>query len=308
MQRLIYLFCLLVVLFFSSCDVMKYVTVSVDYTPKQVFRPDSTKIVLISYFDIRTFKNITNRKAESIKAGALGSLKYAYRQLAQLPNVKVTLLFDSVYFTPIQDSIKKLADKYHSDYVLALSDFVPNIDMTGSDNETVYYSSSVNLAYILYEKNGEFSKTLNGFMNEPKFQQPNVGLIGNLIFQPTVGGNKNSIIATAEKATQNALQDYLPYSIVNQRPLFNDDIFQPAVMQIISKNYSQADTLLRPYLKSDNNTIAGKAAYNLAVVQESEGDIDRAIKTVNISLERLKGQYPLLQYPNSLLVGLQQER
>lgn len=308
MRCIIFLYCLFFILVLSGCDVMKYVTVSVDYTPKQVFRPDSTKIVLINQFDIRTLKNITNRKAESIKAGALGSLKYAYKQLTQLPNVKVTYLVDSVYFTTNTDSIKTLAEKYHADYVLALVDFKPNIDMTGSDNDNVYYSSSVNLSFLLYEKNGLFTKTLNGFMNEPKFQQPNVGLIGNLIFQPTVGGNKNSIIATAEKATQNALQDYLPYSIVNQRPLFNDEVFQPAVMQIMAKNYSKADTLLRPFLKSENNTLAGKGAYNLAVVQESEGDIDRAIKTVNISLEKLKGQYPFLQYPNSLLEGLMQER
>jgi len=270
---------------------MKITTVNVEYTPKLTFKPGLTTILLVNQFDMAVIKRGTQRKKDAIKEGAIGSLRYAQNQLRQLPNTKVINITDSVDFKVNADSVKTLAAKYHADYILALTNFYADIDMAEMNSSTVSYNRSARVSFSLYEANGLFSKKLDGNINEAHSDQPNMGLLATLIFTPTVGGNKQAIITVAEHATQIALQDYLPYTITNQRPVFNDDVFVPSVTELFAHNYDKADTLLQPLTKNADPVIAGKASYNLAVVYEAEGDIAAAITTVQAGIAKYKNTY-----------------
>ncbi|TWI98891.1 hypothetical protein JN11_03080 [Mucilaginibacter frigoritolerans] len=278
-------------LLLSGCEVTQYVSIPLEYSPKKLFKPGTVTVLLINQYDLSVAKNYTKRKLAAIQAGAYSSLKYAETQLKQLPNTKTISLVDSTQFAANTDSIKLLAAKYHADYVLALNKFTASVDLDNIDNSTAYYNSSVQVEFILYEGDGVHFKKLNGQAIEAQPETPYMGLLGSLVVHPTVGGSKATINIAAQNATQNALQDYLPNRIVNQRPLYNDEIFGPAIKEILASNFDKADTLLKPFLKDVNTQIVSRAAYNLAVVYEGEGDVDLAIYMANLSLKNAKNDY-----------------
>jgi hypothetical protein len=284
------------ILFLGGCDVEQYVNVPVSYTPKLVFNPGTTSILLINQFEINKTKINNDKKLGVIKAGAFTAIKYAEAQLKELPNVKVTSLVDSAAFALNTDSIKFLASKYHVNYVLALKNFNADIVLGTIEGSQAYYNTNVEVNFVLYgvEGNTILAKKLNGKTSDPQVGGEFPGLLGSIIIHPTVRGSKSSINISAQNATQYALQDYLPYSIAHNRPLYNDKIFQPAIKEILAGNFEKADTLLTPFLKNSNALIVCKAAYNLAVVYEAEGDVVLAINLAQQSMDKYRNEYAMV--------------
>jgi tetratricopeptide (TPR) repeat protein len=118
-----------------------------------------------------------------------------------------------------------------------------------------------------------------------------MGLIASLIIHPTVGGNQGSIVTAAENATQTAIQDYLPYTINHSRPLYNDAVLRPAVKEILAGRFDKAYELLKPIVDGKDARMASKAAYNLAVVYEAQGDFDVAIDMAQLSIDKNQNGY-----------------
>lgn len=280
---------------------MKYLTVPVDYNPKLAFKPDTATIVIVNQTDLNA-RGFTGKKLKSLKAGAFTATKYAGIQLGQLPHVRIINLVDSALFNTNADSIKTLATKYHSDYILALTNFGADIDISAMDNASVYYSSKVAVDFTLYIGENGLSKKLEGISNAPQPQNLYLGFMASLIIRPTVGNSKGSIISSAEQATQIALQDYLPYTETYVRPVYNTKPLQPAVAEIFASHFDKAYNLLEPLTKSADAVLASKAAYNLAVVYEAQGDMDIAIEMAQLSLDKNKNDFAA-----SLLTQLKQE-
>lgn len=267
----------IVLFFLASCQVPLYVAVPVEYTPRAYFKKDTTTIAIINQFDADALKISNKKKLAAIKAGAYTATKSAGMQLSQLQHVKTINLVDSSDFKPNTDSVKLIAQKNKADYVLVLKNFSAGIGISDINNTTTSYDTNVSVNFLLYESNGVYYKKLNGVANDPKSDEPYMGLLAAIVFQPTVGRNKVAINGSAEHAVQDALQDYFPYTISHNRPLYNDDFLMPAVKEILAQNFNKADSLLQPFLQDNVKQRASKAAYNLAVVYEAEGDIDAAL-------------------------------
>jgi len=269
---------LIIALFFLvSCETPLYVSVPVEYTPRAYFSKDTTTIAIINQFDADALKIGNKKKLAAIKAGAYTAIKSAGMQLSQLQHVKTINLADSADFKPSTDSVKLIAEKYKANYVLVLKNFNAGIGISDINNYTTSYDTNVGVNFLLYESNGIYYKKLNGVANDPKSDEPYMGLLAAIVLQPTVGRNKVAVNQSAEHAVQNALQDYFPYTISHNRPLYNDDFLMPAVKEILAQNFDKADGLLQPFLQDKDKHHASKGAYNLAVVYEAEGDIDAAM-------------------------------
>lgn len=290
-MKLLKFSCIILILFFSACTAPLYVAVPVDYTAKLNFRPDSTTIVLINQFDINQAKITNKKKLDVIKSGAVAAINSAAMQLGQLQHVKVINLVDSAAFAVNPDSVKLIAVKNNANYVLALKSFTADIGLSEISNYTTYYNTNTAVNFVLYESNGIYHRDLKGTAVDAQSEQPYFGLLPTLLIHPTVKGNKQSIKTSAEHATENALQDYFPYTITHNRPLYNDAIFLPAIKEIQAGNLNKADSLLTPFLQDKNPQIASKAAYNLAVVYESEGDIDSALDLAQQSSDKYGNEF-----------------
>jgi len=268
----------------------KYLTFPLDYSAKLSFKPDSTTILLINRYSPDN-KRFTGRKLRTLKSGAFTAIKYAETVLVRLPHVKVITLVDSATFSINTDPVKVLASKYHSDYVLVLTDYDANIFLDGVQNPNAYYNSVVAINFTLFEGNGIYYKKLNGTTSMAQSIRPYFGLLASLVIHPTVGGNRDSINSATKNAVFNALLDYLPHTVSYKRPLYNNASLKPSVTEILAGNFDKAHNLSEPLLRDRDRVTASKAAYNLAVVYEAQGDIDLAINMAQLSLDKYKNGY-----------------
>ena len=293
--------CAALFVFISSHAVLaQSVDVTVDYTAKFFLKPDTNTVVLINQFNADQLKG--NKKTVSVlKSAAYTTISYAGFAFRQLPHTRIINLVDSVSFPTNTDSVKQIAAKYHANYVLALKNFTAKISLSDGGVETLYSTSST-AEFMLYEDNGIFFRKLNGKAEDPLEQHVDAGLLASLIFQPGIKGNKDAINATAEHAAENALQDFFPYNITHTRPLFNDKFLRPINEEIIAGNFDKADSLLQPYLQDMDVKIAAKAAYTLAVVYESENNLEAATDLATESNEKYKNSYAI-----AMLADLKEE-
>lgn len=280
----------------TSCTVVQYVNVPVNYGPKIFFNPDTTHILVINRYDVDSTKFKSRRKLTAFKAAAYSAVKCAATQVGFLKGVRVSNLVDSLNFVPNTDSIKLLAAKYKARYVLSLDHFTAGIALESVANydggQTAYYNTNVKVGFTLYESNGIYFKKLEGEATEPQSDGEYPGLLASLFVHPTVGGNSSSLNNAACNAALDALKDYLPYTIANNRPLFTDgDDLKNSATFILAGKFDEAFKILNPLIDGKNPSTASKAAYNLAVVYEAQGDIDEAEDLAKLSNQKQQNDY-----------------
>ncbi len=288
--KLIFIASVLISLLSSCYTQQQFVTIPVSYTPKLSFAPQST-ILLINKYDNSKMNAKEVKKIPVLNAGAYTAIKYAEKQLRELPNVKVISAIDSVHFVADTDSVKSLAAKYKANYILVLKDFKADVVADTDPNTPPGYNTVAEVSFMLYQPDGIYFKKLNGKGFVPLNYGIEPGSFASLFARPSVKGSKISIVPASQFAAQDALQDYLPYEFSHNRPLFDDAVFQPAIKEILASNFEKADTLLKPFLESKDPLIVCKAAYNLAVVYEGEGDIGLAIDMAKLSLTKVSNTY-----------------
>ncbi|WP_419699569.1 DUF6340 family protein [Mucilaginibacter sp. NFX135] len=277
-MKLFKLICILFIAGLTSCNVVQYATVPVSYAPKLVFRTDTARILVVNKLTFDSTR-INKRKIIALKAAAYSAIKGAEKELKLLPGVKVSNLIDSVTFSANKDSVKHLAAKYKANYVLTLDSFnaglvLDNVQYDGNA-QIAYYSTKANVAFTLYESNGIFFKKLKGVATEPQD-----------------GRYGYSIDGAARNAALDALKDYLPYTITNYRPLYNqNDLLASSVKQILAGRFDLAFKILNPLIDGADAKLASRAAYNLAVVYEAQGDIDEALALAKLSNQKQQNNY-----------------
>ncbi|SEO50203.1 hypothetical protein SAMN05192574_108317 [Mucilaginibacter gossypiicola] len=268
--------------FLAACSVPQYVNVPVDYAPKLNFSRARTTIVVINHYMPDSTRNRGKRVLATFKAAAYTAINNAAIQLHALPGVKVVQLVDSVNFTANADSVKFLAKKYKAAYVLAFEDFKGETKWK-QDNyngvPSVYRATVINTSFTLYEANGIYSKKLNG---EAEIYDTNPYASASSLL--THGG---PLFDAMRNSALDALKDYLPYTDYHDRPLYaNGDQLSSSVELIKAGKFDQAFKVLNPLIDGPDLKLASRAAYNLAVVYEAQGDIDAALDVAKISNQK----------------------
>ncbi len=267
-------------------------TFSLDFQPKYSFKTDTNTLLIINQVDINKKKG-NAKNLEVMRAGAFTAIKFAGEQLDALPHVRIINLVDSVSFNISADSIKHLAAKYHADYTLALTDYTTDVFMEGDYGTQPNYYTYVNLKFTLFEGNGTFYKKLNGAATLAQSRKPNESVLASLFVHPTLVKNKDSVNVASKTAALVALRDYVAHSETVKRPLYNDDELKPMVDEIFAGNFDKADTLSRPIINGKDLIMASKAAYNMAVVCEAQGDFEEAIILARKSAAKYKNAFAL---------------
>lgn len=283
-------FFILIIAVLSSCSVPQYVTVPVNYGPKTGFNRDSTTIVVVSHYKPDSTKIRDFRRISILNKLAVTSTQMATNQLKYLKGIHVINLVDTVTNKMSTDSVKFLADAHKANYVLVLNDITAGIypETTYYNGmASTYYTTKMKVSLSLYESNGVYSKKLVG-MAEVSQDQGSVSFFG----RPSYRSSIPAMTEATQEATLDALKDYLPFSISNERPLYADnEALATSVGQLKIGKFDMAFKILNPLIDGADTKLAGKAAYNLAVVYEAQGDIDEALKTAKLSNQK---------YPNDL--------
>lgn len=287
-------FLILIVVFFTSCSIPQYVTVPVNYGPKMGFRRDSTTIVVVNRYQPDSVKIRDYRRINALKKMAVVSLQEAANQLKYLKGVHIINLVDSVNYQVNTDSVKYLATAHKADYVLVLRDISAGIyPATAYYNgvPSTYYTTKLKTSLTLFESNGIYFKKLVGMAEVPQ-DESYAGGFSSLFNKPSYRSSVPALTAATRDATLDALKDYLPFSISNERPLYADGgALESSVTQIKAGKFDQAFKILNPLIDGADAKLASKAAYNLAVVYEAQGDIEEALKTAKLSNEKHPNDY-----------------
>ena len=281
----------------TTCVAAQSVDVSVNYAAKYFLKPDTNTVVVINQFNTAQLSG--NKKTVAVlKEAVYAAISHAAFQLGALPHTKIVNIVDSVGLTTNADSIKLIAAKYHANYVLALKNFSAKITLAELGSYETTYNSIATTDFMLYEDNGIFYRKLSGKAEDAMEQTVNAGIIASLIFQPTVKGHKNEMKAVAQHAAENALQDFFPFYITHNRPLFDDKFLRPINQEIIAGNFDKADSLLQPFLVDPDAKIASRAAYTLAIIYESENNLEDATDMAEESNSKNKNSYATAMLAN----------
>jgi len=270
----------------ASCSIDYVITVPVNYGPKVELGHDTTQVVVVNRFTVDSAVNKNKRKRAVLKGAAYSAVAMATRQFNTLPRIKATTLTDSVNMVADTTPVKKLAEKYSANYVLTLDSLGADIPMELVDTMEVY-TTVVNVKFTLYESNGNYFKILRGQAKDFHSESRYYGILAALLVHPTVKGNGAAISQSAGNAAIDAIKDYLPSTLTNQRQLYADnDSMKAAINHMIAKRYNEAFKILNPLIDGPDLKLASHAAYNLAVLYEAQGDIEEALKTAKLSNEK----------------------
>ena len=285
-----------VVLIISSCSVDQYVSISTNHPATSAFNADSTVIAVVNGFDFGQLNLHNKKKLSVIKGGAYASINYAETLLQRLHGVKtIDLAHDSDYVALDSASLRTLAAKYRADYILALTTFNAGFNSTnyqttstqhGHDKKTVDYTMNVTTNYTLYDRNGNIYKPLNSSVSDYNSTSEVSSFWLADVFGPGVKGNSTKVDSSVIHATQAALQSFFAYTSTINRPIYADKDLKEAADEITNRNFKKADSLLQPLLDNEDAKLAAKAAYNLAVMYEAQGDKNKARDMAQLSLDK----------------------
>ena len=269
-----------------------YLTVPVYYAPKNSLGKDSVTVVLINQTNINDTKTNDKKRLNALRGAAYSSIKSAEIQLKQLPHTRVVNLVDSTGFQTNSDSVKLIAAKYNAQHVLALKSFTADITLSDVQSSTPYFNTDVRADFKLYESNGVFYQKLRGTANDliPDVKYK-YGFYAALYIHPPIEQHKAYIDSSAQKATVDALKNYLFSSISHDRPLYDNHFLMDGVKKMYAGKMDEAIAFFTPLLQHKNTKKASKAAYDLAIAYESKGDIESAEKMVQLSITKFSNAY-----------------
>ena len=266
----------------------RFFNFTLNYQPQLVFAADTTVIVLTNRFDIGKFKIKNTKKLVAMRKSAYASIDGAANRLYSLGKVKVINLADSATMAVDTSSTRFLTSRFHADYVLTLDNFTVSVDlMPGEDHTNNYMLARATLSFTMFDRSNKALKKVQA-TGDATHGSNYVGLMTSLLSNPTLHGNQQLVETAAANAAANALREYLPHTVTHQRLVYDQKELDPAVRLMLTGHYYQACELLKPLLDNENIKLASKAAYDLAVVYEAEGNIDDAMDMARQSLAKKK--------------------
>lgn len=287
----------------SSCSV-KYVHYTISTPPRIDVSQSALTILLVNRFDPNRLEFKKDKKTRIFKEASLEMLKHVEEEFRSYPNLRVIAAYDSVTMandirTIIDSSvlsteqIRRLTERYHADYILSLEQYsagfnqdnverVKNAD--GSTSKTAYYSVYANSTWAWYNIASNTFDELKGNASQPHSDRAVVS--GLLAFGPAIVSNEREIKQVTSVAVRNMLVNYRGEERQATREVYSGKALKGPANDIISGNYETARSSLQVLAKAEDDDLASKALYNLAVLSEIQGNAEAADDFAKLSLAR----------------------
>jgi hypothetical protein len=176
------------------------------------------------------------------------------------------------------DSIRIICREANANLVLALEAFSTYFDQAieveeyddGSKSRTAYFTLVVKAGFTLYNNAG--SRVDRSMITESEMYLSRPALTGIYAIPPSLVKASGEINKLAMAAGKDYVNRFYPSSETVTRKLKTGKEFTEAVTLCKYGNWPEAIKALMPLTESTNPKISGKAAYNLSVVYEAEGN------------------------------------
>jgi hypothetical protein len=277
---------LAVVLLVISTSCSTYIYFERALPPEIVPSEKKNTIAFLNVFDY-TKLTYTNENKIEVNIAGINKVEEGLEQaFAENPDFKF-LVFDtlvegraSASFANdiIPDSVSIICREAKANLVLALEAFSTYFDQVieveeyddGSKSRTAYFTLIVKAGFTLYNATGV--RVDRNMITESEMYLSRPALTGIYAIPPSLVKASGEINKLALAAGKDYVGRFYPSSEKVSRKLKTGKEFTDAVAFCRFGNWPEAVKALMPLTESTNPKISGKAAYNLSVVYEAEGN------------------------------------
>jgi hypothetical protein len=287
---------LVLLLILTSCST--YVYFERTLPPEIVSAEKKNTIAFLNLFDY-TKLTYTNENKIEVNISGINKVEEGLEQaFAGDPDFEF-LVFDTLvkgrasagFINDISpDSVRIICREAKASLVLALEAFSTYFDQVieveeyddGSKSRTAYFTLVVKAGFTLYNATGV--RVDRSMITESEMYLSRPALTGIYAIPPSLVKASGEINKLAMAAGKDYVGRFYPSSETVSRKLKTGKEFTDAVAFCKYSNWPEAIRALMPLTESTNPNISRKAAYNLSVVYEAEGNASMSEYWLNRSL------------------------
>lgn len=301
---------LLFLILFSACSATNNLTLSVTEPAPVYINKNSTKIGIINrsipdkkYQVIDAIDKVLSLEGKELdKKGSLAAIDALKSQLQKNNYIDKTIVIDSVDFKKYGmdqfaneipwDILKKIAVKNDIQVIFELSFYDTDANVSYKTN-TVTTTNILGIKVPMIEHEATINtlvKTgwriydvVDEKVSDQYFDTKTVTVVGKglnpLQAYETVVGRKAAVLNISNKIGQNYAYRILPYMIRVSRDYFvkGTNNFEIGKRNAIAGNWDEAAKFWLQETTNSDPKIAGRAFYNMAISNEINGDLEKAL-------------------------------
>ncbi|MBL6447546.1 hypothetical protein JMN32_14605 [Fulvivirga sp. 29W222] len=279
-MRLIFAF-LFISYLFTACST--FVPVKRTLPPDIKLSTQKGKFLFISRFSadslpfsndnkIEVFRIGYNSFIEGLSAGFDSSRRYNLTPLDGMVE-KTAVTEPGLPLDKVQ--VNNICQGQQVNYLLALDAYNLYFDQEvevvkqedGTKERTAYYDLVAESFISMYDEEG---KLLDQFRDEQRIAHDERSVISGLLaVGPSMGKADQNAVLISSKLGRDFIQKFYPRVIFEQRQFYHTKEFKNAYRSYLSENWDTTESELLKITESQKPEIAGRAAYNLAVLYEN---------------------------------------
>lgn len=332
-------FLTLLSIFLTSCSSTNRMTLSVD-EPAQIYIPFNVKSIGIIDRSLPSKKNENLDKVDKIlslegknidKDGANSSVYGLYDELSMRDKFKEVKIIEGLQINnpglgifPSSlswETVEKVSKDNNVDAIFVLSFYdtdtkvnynpvpVEIIGPLGVKIPAIEHNTTVNtfvkLGWRIYDVNNKI--ILDEYVMNKNLTSTGTG-INPVNAAKAIIGRKESVLELSKSMGQNYSLRIFPYRVRVSRDYFvrGSDNFVIAKRRAQTGNWDGAAELWNNEVSNSNRKIAGRACYNMAIINEINGNLDSAVEWASRSYTDYKNK-TALRYLNVLKYRIRKE-
>ncbi|WP_125077822.1 DUF6340 family protein [Rufibacter latericius] len=249
-------------------------------------------ILLVQRYDASLLPYKKERKVEVFRDGARYAMEAVQQELASDTSFQIVLADTSLFLHKpaenrqiTKEKARQLCREFKTSLLLVLDTLDAYMDQTsvtsekdeeGNVSKTADYSLVVSTKWKLYTKEGELLDEATLTQSEPYSSR---GVISGLLaFGPAMANAGKAVNRNAAITAKMYADRFYPTKLTGTKEYFHQKELAQAAEFIRLYEWEKASELLVPLASAKSNSVAGKAAYNLAVINEIQGNLNEARK------------------------------
>jgi len=285
---------LIIGLFSSSCAIIYGIgpSFTTDVLPEYKLAAPMGNVVIVNSFDFKKLNVKNDNKLEEVKAGVIGGFNGLGSYLTEMTGGNYYNIADTAKLAVNTDSISAIAAKYHAAYVVALTNFFYNTSLDKTEKRAdkplkeAYFNLEVATGFIVYNTQGQKLKEFKSDISEPFTSHQTPGSLIAFIATPSIKRDIPGFNRTVKNSMTSAFKSLLPTTAILYFRFFSDVELRPAIKEYNANRLDESKTLLEHLLSHPDAILAGKAAFNLAVVYYTMGLPAKAKEMAEMSLNK----------------------
>ncbi|WP_205503325.1 DUF6340 family protein [Rufibacter psychrotolerans] len=266
--------------------------------PAVVQLPDSTlSLLLVQRYDASLLPYKKDRKIEVYRDGARQALDAVQHELSLDSGFQVVLADSSLFLKKSteerllnQQKVQQLCREYNTSLLLVLDTLDAYMEQTtvtrdkdekGNVSKTAEYSLVVTAKWKLFNQEGKLLD--EAFLTQSEPYSSRAVISGLFALGPAMANAGEAVNRNAASLGRQYAQRFYPTKLTIAKEYYHQKELAQAAEMIRLSEWEKASELLVPLASGKASAVTGKAAYNLAVINEIQGNLPEAKRWADVA-------------------------